>query len=142
MRSGQETVAAIGENERVYERLRKGILRTFENLKMVKSGLVINYIDYGEVTFSRTLDGGKVGHHIPLSDFLRKKKVIVNIQNKDNQCFKWALLRALYMDEEKRNRTRVTLFLKRKATELDWSGITEKDIVTFERNNKIGVSEQ
>ena len=33
--------------------------------------------------------------YIPLPDFLAAKKAIVNLKNEDNECFKWAITRAL-----------------------------------------------
>jgi hypothetical protein len=32
--------------------------------------------------------------HIPLPNFLAKKKVIINVQNNDDECFKWAVASA------------------------------------------------
>ena len=34
--------------------------------------------------------------YIPLPKELANKKAIINIKNKDNQCFLWCVLRALY----------------------------------------------
>ena len=34
--------------------------------------------------------------YIPLPDFILKKKAITNIQNKDEKCFLWCVLRYLY----------------------------------------------
>ena len=75
---------------------------------------------------------------------MRAKNAIINIQNKDKYCFKWAITRALNI--EKANNVRVTPFLREKAEQLDWSGInfpvalSGEDIVKFEKNNKIGVA--
>ena len=33
--------------------------------------------------------------YIPLSDFLAVKKAIINLKNEDDECFKWAITRAL-----------------------------------------------
>lgn len=34
--------------------------------------------------------------HIPLPDFIMRKQAIINIQNKDEKCFLWSVLRYLY----------------------------------------------
>ena len=33
--------------------------------------------------------------YIPLPDFLTAKKAIINLKNEDDECFKWAITRAL-----------------------------------------------
>ena len=33
--------------------------------------------------------------YIPLPKFLAAKKAIINLNNEDNECFKWAITRAL-----------------------------------------------
>ena len=33
--------------------------------------------------------------YIPLSNFLAAKKTIINLKNEDDECFKWAITRAL-----------------------------------------------
>ena len=38
----------------------------------------------------------KGGSYIPLPEFITKKKSIINIQNKDNKCFLWSILRYLH----------------------------------------------
>ena len=120
------------------------MLQSFEDMKREKSNLVLSFVEYGEVTFSKTNNNGVAGHFSPLPKYLRSKNAIINIQNKDEFCFKWAVARALNLEEK--NNVRVNPFLREKAEELDWSGIAfpvslgGEDIVTFERNNKIGVA--
>jgi len=41
---------------------------------------------------------------IPLPKELANKKAIINVKNKDNECFKWAITSALYPQEEHSNR--------------------------------------
>ena len=36
---------------------------------------------------------------IPLPEFIKKKNAIINIQNEDNKCFLWSILRYLYPKE-------------------------------------------
>ena len=33
--------------------------------------------------------------YIPFADFLAAKKVIINLKNEDDECFKWAITRAI-----------------------------------------------
>ena len=41
----------------------------------------------------------KGSSQIPLSDCLAGKKTIINMQNKDEECFKWSVTRALNFKE-------------------------------------------
>lgn len=42
--------------------------------------------------------------YIDLPDFLKSKKAIINVQNNDSQCFKYAVLSALYPPKTHSNR--------------------------------------
>ena len=117
-RSLQVDTATRGENAKVYfEKVRGGILKSYQDLKWEESDLTISYVEYGEVTFSKTNNSGKAGHFVPLPKHLRMKNAIINIQNKDEFCFKWAVTRALNLEKE--HNVRVTPFLREKAEQLD-----------------------
>ena len=66
------------------------------------------------------------------------KIIIINLQNKDDQCFKWAVTRALNPGEV--HEERIDTKLIEKAKELNWNGIEfpagREDISTFERQNE------
>ena len=34
--------------------------------------------------------------YIPLPDFMMQKKCILNLENKDDKCFQWSILRYLH----------------------------------------------
>ena len=74
--------------------------------------------------------------YIPLPDWIMRKKAIVNIQNKDNKCFLWCILR--YLHPREKNDTRLT-DLKQYENSLNTRGLTfpmkVKDIAKFERLN-------
>ena len=75
--------------------------------------------------------------HSKVPSFIAKKKAIVNMKNDDNQCFKWAVTRALNPTDN--HPERVTEELKDQAEKLNWSGITfpvkVEDIHIWEKNN-------
>ena len=54
----------------------------------------------------------------PLPEALAAKKAIVNVQNKDQECFKWAVLAALFPAPHKAER--VSHYLEHEE-KLDWS---------------------
>ena len=55
--------------------------------------------------------------YIPLPEELAAKKAIINLKNKDDQCFKWCVTRALNPDEK--HAERITKELQRQAERLD-----------------------
>ena len=78
----------------------------------------------------------KGSSQIPLPDFILKKKAITNLQNKDEQCFLWSVLR--YLHPINHNNTRLT-DLKQYENDLNFKGIDFpvklKDITKFENQN-------
>ena len=78
---------------------------------------------------------------IQLPEYLRKKKAIINIQNKDNECFKWCILRHLHPTD---NHPERVSSLKQYENELDLTNINFpmklSDITKFENRNKIFVN--
>ena len=74
--------------------------------------------------------------YFPLPDWISNKKAIVNIQNKDEKCFLWCVLR--YLHPKERDENRLT-GLKEYEFSLNTKGITFpmkiKDITKFEKLN-------
>ena len=75
--------------------------------------------------------------YIDLPKFLKEKKAIINMQNKDNKCFLWCVLRAL--NPKDKNPERIDGKLKEKENTLNMKGIKHpvslKDINKFETLN-------
>ena len=63
----------------------------------------------------------KGSSYIPLPDWISNKKAIVNIENKDEKCFLWCILR--YLHPRDKNDTRLT-DLKKYENSLNTKGIT------------------
>ena len=78
----------------------------------------------------------KGSSYIPLPDWISNKKAIVNIQNKDEKCFLWSILR--YLHPKERDEYKLT-GLKEYEFSLNTKGITFpmkiKDITKFEKLN-------
>ena len=79
----------------------------------------------------------KGGSYIPLPDFIMRKKSIINVQNKDNKCFLWSILR--YLHPVQINETRLT-DIRKYENDLNFKGIDFpvklKDIPKFENQNQ------
>ena len=91
------------------------------------SSLEIHIIDYKPI---------KGSSYIPLPDFIMRKKTTINIQNKDNKCFLWSILR--YLHPIQKNETRLT-DIRKYENDLNSKGIDFpvklKDIPKFENQN-------
>ena len=74
--------------------------------------------------------------YIPLPYFLMRKKAIINMENKDNKCFLWCVLR--YLHPREKHSTRIN-DLRKYENDLNFKGIEfpvkVKDIKKFENNN-------
>ena len=78
----------------------------------------------------------KGSSYIPLPDWISNKKAIINIQNKDEKCFLWCILRYLHPKETHDERIKD---LEKYENSLNTKGITFpmklKDISKFEKLN-------
>ena len=75
--------------------------------------------------------------YIELPESLANKKAVINLNNKDNQCFKWAVTRAQHPAKD--HPKRIDPKLIKASEELNWDGITFpvdlKQIDRFEKQN-------
>lgn len=76
-------------------------------------------------------------NYIDLPDFIANKKAVINVQNKDNECFKWAVLAALHPKDK--NAHRVSNYYPFR-NELNFENITFpvtlNQLKTFEKQNE------
>ena len=79
----------------------------------------------------------KGNSYIPLPPKLAQKKAIINMQNEDNKCFTWSVLRAL--NPRERDNERIDKGLKKKEDSLNMTGIAYpiqlNALDKFERQN-------
>jgi len=66
------------------------------------SGWVVEKINLAYVNIAR-YEPLRGGTYLPLPDNLAKKKAIINVQNRDNGCLKWALRAALFPPKDGKN---------------------------------------
>ena len=83
-------------------------------------------------------DPVKASSYIKLPEYLKNKKAIVNMKNKDDKCFLWCVLRALNPSKDK-HPSKIDKNLKSKENTLNMEGITYpvelKNIKRFEKQN-------
>ena len=82
-----------------------------ENWSLQGSGWEIESIElaYVNVAKYQPLRGGT---YLPLPADLAKKKAIINVKNKDNECLKWALRAALFPPKDGKNPQRPSKYPK------------------------------
>ena len=95
----------IMENLAIY--LRKGSGWYFKEVISFE----IHTVDYKPI---------KGSSHIPLPDFLMRKKAIINMENKDDKCFLWCVLR--YLHPREKHSTRIN-DLREYENDLNFKGI-------------------
>ena len=78
----------------------------------------------------------KGSSHVRLPDFLMRKKAIINMENKDDKCFLWCVLR--YLHPREKHSTRIN-DLREYENDLNFKGIEfpvkVRDIQKFENQN-------
>ena len=78
--------------------------------------------------------------YLSLPDWLAKKKVIINPQNDDEECFKWAVIAASVIVKD----PQCVSNLRKFTDNYDWSGlkfpVSIKDIGKFENKNNVSVN--
>ena len=83
------------------------------------------------------------GKEINLDSVLSGRKAIINMQNDDNECFKWSVVRVL--NPVKDNLQRITKKLRKQAEEYDWSKIPlptpygDNYVKKFENQYNLGI---
>ena len=124
-----------------YPTMKEKMLESLATYQRLGSGWRLQSVEMLEIfiTKFKPLNGKS---YKPLPKTIVKKKAIINMENKDNQCFKWAVTRALNPID--RDSERVTKILKTQAEKYNWNDIEFptklKDIHKFENNNNVNVN--
>ena len=136
--SRQEPIFGSTDLEEVYERMVAKMLEAFATYLKNGSGWMLKKVVRLDITLSR-LRPLRGSSHIPLPERILKRKALINMENEDKECFKWAVTKVLNPVEKKPQR--VTKELRKQSEELDWSGIEfpspclERVFKKFEKNN-------
>ena len=129
------------DTEETQSIMREKMLKSFSEYQRRGSGWRLRRVTQLEIHIGefRPLSGKK---HEPLPKSIASKKAIINMKNDDDECFKWAVTRALNPTDT--HPEIISKELKRQSEELNWEG-TEfptpiDDIKKFEKNNSIGIN--
>ena len=108
-----------------------------ENPKFPESGFPIDKIMHLYINFHK-LELARGGSYTELLEWLKSKKAVINLQNKDEECFKWSIIEALHHKDIKYHPERISLlrsFEKRYNLKgLEFPVLIQK-IDKFEKNN-------
>ena len=109
-----------------------------DKMELSESGLVINQIEKLKFNYDK-YNPTRGGKFIPLPKWVSTKKACINIQNKDEQCFKYSVQCGIYKVYEKDHPERVSHY-KKLTDELNWTNVkfptSNVDMDTFEENNE------
>ena len=108
-----------------------------ENPKFSDSGFSLDKIMHLHINFHRlVLTRGSSYTELP--GWIKSKKAVINPQNKDEECFKWAVIGALHHEEIKEDHQRISK-LRPYEKQYNWKGlefpVSIKKIDKFEKNN-------
>ena len=140
--SRQEIVHPSTDVGEAYDQMKDKIIESFATFLQNGSGWRLKRVVKLLITKSR-LNELRGSSHIPLPKKIANRKALINMENKDDKCFKWAVTRAL--NPVSIHAERITKELKTQAHELNWNGIefptpcTEKQFKTFEKNNNVSI---
>ena len=88
-------IAVYPTSENVYNELSTFILNQIEHINFPSSGFSFKRILYMDVDIHK-LNLIRGSSYVELEDWIKNKKAIINPQNSDNECFKWAVIAAVY----------------------------------------------
>ena len=136
------TVYNLNDKSEIVTVMIEHMAQQIENPAQRNSKFVFDRVLHMDINFHR-LNLTRGSSYVPLSDWLMKKKAIINPKNSDMECFKWAIITAMKWEEIGNNPKRVSK-LRRYEGDFDWSDlefpVSFKDINKLERNNEIGVN--
>ena len=128
--------------EQIVDGMIAHIMTQIENPALLNSRFRFNEVIFLDINFHR-LNLTRGSSYIPLSDRLARKKAIINPQNNDEECFKWAVITALEWSNIKFNPEHISN-LRKFADNYDWSGlkfpVSTKDIGGFEIRNNVSIN--
>ena len=113
-----------------------------ENLALLNSRFRFDEVLFLEINFHHIILT-RGSSYLPLPDWIARKKAIINPQNDNEECFKWAVIAALRWTDIKFNPEHVSN-LRKFTDNYDWSGlefpVSIKDIREFKIKNNISIN--
>ena len=133
--------------ESIFNALREIIYERLQVLEeVVGSGLALLSIEFLTITFCENRVAVRSSYKPPLEELTMVWSGLVNVDNSkddDQQCFKWAVTRTMFLVKHKDRGEKLTLTIRKQAGNFNWDGINFPtafpEIDIFENLNKISV---
>ena len=87
------------------------------------------YINFHKLALTRG------SSYTELPEWIKSKKAVINAQNKDEECFKWAVITALHHEEIKKGHQRISR-LRPYEKQYNWNGLEFP--VSIKKIDKLG----
>ena len=117
------------------------VLENFANFQRRGSGWQLHSIEGLEI-FIMKFDPVQGRSYAPFPKCVVKKKAEINMENNDDQCFKWAVTRALHPVD--RDAERISKILGKQSEDYNWNGlefpVKIKDINTYSKRITVSTS--
>ena len=124
-----------------YDEMRDRMIENLSKFQRNGSGWRLKSIHGLEISITR-YDPLSGSGYSKLPPYIAKKNIVINMRNEDNQCFKWAVTRAL--NPVNKNPNRITNELKEQTEKYNWEDISfptkVKEIKIWEENNNVSVN--
>ena len=125
-----------------YNTMTSRIFELIQNFQNRGSGWQFDRVEHLDININ-PYNPLSASSYIPLPKKLADKKAIINVKNeKDNECFKWAVTSAVFT--QKKNAERLSKQMREDSEKFDWAGIefpvSLKQIDKFENNNPYAIN--
>ena len=136
-----ERVMEDTDLDELYKRMIKECLEKMEAFQKGGSGWHFASVESFDINVD-PFNPMRAGSYFPLPYKLDIKKAIINVQNNDDECFKWAVASAAF--PRKKNGHRLDAGMRKNAALLNWEGIdfpiTLQQISRFEKQNPYSIN--
>ena len=140
--TGDNVVTASTDFSKFFNTKTEHLLYLIDNLEKKGSGWIFNKVIYFDIFIDpyKPLTGNS---YIPLPSELALKKAIINVKNeKDHECFKWAVTSAVFPKEK--DPQRLNKQMRDDSEKLDWTDIefpvSLGHVKTFEKHNPYAIN--
>ena len=126
----------------LYNTMTSRIFELIQNFNNRGSGWQFDRVEHLDININ-PYNPLSASSYIPLPKKLAEKNAIINVKNeKDNECFKWAVTSAVFPAKE--HGERLSKQMRKDSEKFDWSGIefpvSLKQIDKFEKQNNYAIN--
>ena len=137
-----EIVTESTDLSELYDQMVNKIFESIQNFHNRGSGWQFDRVEHLDININ-PYNPLSASSYIKLPYNLDEKKAIINVKNeKDNECFKWAITSAVFPKDK--NAERLSKRMRKNSEKFDWTGIefpvSLKQIDRFEKQNNYAIN--